>query len=186
MENFKKENIMTKEKPTFLYHGSAHKNIKELEPRNKSVRDPNEGPVVFATPELALAAIFMTKKVVESGKFDDIPYAIIIDQKESFIKNNKGGHIYIVPSSSFQNDPSKGLGEYEWVSKEKVEPLQKIEYLSSLDAMIENGVQVYFIDETTHQEIKTSKDNGLSILQNIESENQKRGINLKPLTLAKK
>jgi len=186
METSRKEGVPTKEKPSFLYHGSRHKDIEELEPRDESVRDLNEGPVVFATQELALATIFMVREVVESGRFNDIPYAVIIGSRESFVENDKGGHIYILPVDTFGSDSKKGLGGYEWTSREKVKPSQKIEYSSRLDAMIENGVQVYFVDEVTCQKIKISKDDVLSILQNMESENQKRGINFRSFSLAEK
>jgi hypothetical protein len=33
-------------------------NIEKFEPRAKSIRDSEEGPVVFATPDLALATTF--------------------------------------------------------------------------------------------------------------------------------
>jgi len=45
--------------------------------------------------------------------------------------------------------------------------------------MIENGVQVYFVDGETHRKIRASKDHGLSIYRELESENQKRGVNIK-------
>src|SRR3989344_850823 len=171
------EHIPNKEKPPFLYHGSAHGDISELEPRAEGVRDPNEGPVVFATQELALATIFMADGVVESGKFDSTPYAVINGSRENFIKNDKGGHVYIVPSDSFQNDPTKGLGEYEWTRREKVTADRVIQYASVLKAMLQNGIQVYFVDTQTHQKMKASDDHGLSILQKLESENQRTGIN---------
>lgn len=172
--------IENKEKPPFLYHGSAHTDIEELEPRKESVRDPDEGAVVFATQELALASIFMASGVVESGKFN-IPYAVIKDSREHFIENDRGGHIYVVPSESFYSDPNKGLGEYEWITKQKVKVTEKIEYPSTLDAMLKNGVQVYFVDDETHKKIKESKDFGFSILKTLVSENQQRGINIKGL-----
>ncbi|MDP3954567.1 MAG: hypothetical protein Q8Q06_04085 [bacterium] len=170
-----------KEKPEFLYHGSPHRGIEELEPRAKSHRDPAEGAQVFATQEMGLAAIFMTEKVAESGLHDRIPYAIIAEPREDFIKNDKGGHIYVLPSDGFVCDPEKGLREYEWTSKSPVRPVKTMEYNSALDAMIENGVQVYFIEPKTLQEIRQAKDMGLSILQRLESENQKRGVSIEEL-----
>ena len=44
--------------------------------------------------------------------------------------------------------------------------------------MLENKVQVYFIDQETYKKIQESDDDGLSILKNLESENQKTGINV--------
>lgn len=175
-------NAVEKEKPPFLYHGSPHGQIDEFEPRQKSVRDPNEGPRIFATPELSLATIFMSEqKISESGKFDDIPYAVIVGSKEAFIAKDKGGHVYVLPSDKFKTDPDKGLGENEWTSEERVKPIKKLEFKSTLDAMLENGVQVYFVDEGTNRKIKKSADHGLSILSNLKSENELRGINARLL-----
>jgi len=47
--------------------------------------------------------------------------------------------------------------------------------------MIENGVQVYFVDQATFSELKKAPDHGLSILKKLESENQKRGQNVTQL-----
>ena len=166
-----------------MYHGSAHKNIEELEPKNQSVRDLEEGEVIFATPDLALATIFMINSRFQtgSGKFNDVAYCYIVSSREEFIEKDKGGHIYVLPSDSFENDPHKGLGFDEWTSKQKVKPVKTIEYDSTLNAMIENGVQVYFVDESTHTRIEQSEDHGNSILSELESENQRRGINIKKL-----
>lgn len=178
---------MTKEKPPFLYHGSPHKDIEEFEPRLSRGTEEKFGAMVYAAPDLATASAFLAevKKTWSAGRFGDIFYVLIPLLREEFIKNDKGGHIYVLPSATFESDQKRGLGEYEWASKTRVKPTKKLEYSSALDAMLENGVQVYFVDDTTYQKIKTSKDHGLSIMQNIESENQRRGMNFKPLTLAK-
>lgn len=177
--NNQEKNPEEKEKPPFLYHGSRHGALEELEPMAKSIRDKDEGPVVFATPDLALATIFMTGEGKASGKFGDVSYVVINCSRDEFIKNDNGGHIYVLSSDTFQSDPNKGLGIYEWISNEKVKPLKKIEYPSTLDAMIDNNVQVYFVDEKTYEKIESSDDHGLSILLSLESENQKRGINVR-------
>lgn len=44
--------------------------------------------------------------------------------------------------------------------------------------MIENGVQVYFVDKPTFKKIQGAEDHGLSILKTLESENQRRGKNV--------
>ena len=177
-ENQPENNI---EKPAILYHGSPHSDIEELEPRSKSHRDPKEGPLVFASPDLATASIFLLDGVSESGFFNNVPYAIIVGPREEFVKKDHGGHIYVLPGDTFINDPNKGLGKYEWTSKEKVKPKEVIEYKSSLDATIENGIQVYFISETIYDDIQNSEDHGLKILSDLESENQRRGMNVKKI-----
>lgn len=170
-----------KEKPKTLYHGSRHKNIEELEPRRKSHRDPEEGELIFATQDLALATIFMASGLcpTDSGRFGNTPYVIFRESREKFIENDYGGHIYILPSDTFTTDRNKGLGTYEWTSQKKVKPLDKIEFTSALDAMLENGVQVYFADEEIFRSILDASDHGYSILKSLESENKRRTINVK-------
>lgn len=173
----------SKEKPPFLYHGSPHKGIEEFEPRISKGTGEEFGAMVYATPDLATASAFLAevKKEWSAGRFGDTFYVLIPFPREEFIKNDKGGHIYVLPSDTFESDPKRGLGEYEWASKTSVKPTKKIEYPSALDAMLENGVQVYFVDDNTYKQIKESNDHGFSILKNIESENQKRGTNIKSL-----
>ncbi len=43
--------------------------------------------------------------------------------------------------------------------------------------MIENGVQVYFIDRETLDRMKSAEDHGMGILKDLQSENEKRGQN---------
>jgi hypothetical protein len=44
--------------------------------------------------------------------------------------------------------------------------------------MIDNGVQVYFVGKQTFQKIRQAEDHGFSILQTIQSENQKLNKNV--------
>lgn len=84
----------TLEKPAFLYHGSKHKGLEELEPRRGSYRDLSEGKLVFATPSLAMATIFMAESShYGSGKFGNITYCYMVEPREQFIRNDRGGHI---------------------------------------------------------------------------------------------
>src|SRR5438552_2602336 len=148
-----------REKSPVLYHGTSYDHIKELEPKRKSYRDEGEGELLFATPSLEMASVFMAEsKHYGSGLHNGIPYAYFIEPREEFLERDKGGYIYILPGDKFKSDPQKGLGEYEWTSEEKVKPVGKIEYPSVLDAMIKNGVQVYFMNEETYRRIEESED----------------------------
>lgn len=169
------------EKPALLYHGSAHKSLEELQPRSKSHR-VEEGELLYATPDIAIASIFLVGGAYYGcGKFSDVSYAWIIAGRDEFTRNDKGGHIYVLPSESFEINQGRGLGNDEYASKEPVKFVDKIEYPSVIDAMIGNGVQVYFIDRDTHERIRTSKDHGYAIFRSLESENQRRGINIREL-----
>jgi len=166
-------------KPKILYHASSNRNIKEFEPRAESVRDPNEGPVVFATPNKADATKFLVSTSDEwtaLGAFGGVSFAIISDKKR-FEKADKGGAIYSLPSDTFDFDPEKGTGDKEWTSREKVKPLSKEEYESGLEAMIDHGIQVFFVDKETSEKIQKSNDHGNKIIRGLESENKKRGEN---------
>jgi hypothetical protein len=180
MENTENKQSPKQEKPPFLYHGSPHK-IKELEPRTKPHREKEEGKLVYATSELTDAIMFLQKTAL-TGHFvvegERVAYAVIVGNREKFIERDKGGHIHVLPSDTFETSPHRGMSN-EWVSKEGVKPVEVIEHTSALDAMLENGVQVYFVDEATYQQIRRAEDHGYSILKSLESENQKRGVNVK-------
>lgn len=172
------------EKPEKLYHASSNRSIEQFVPRADKVRDPAEGPRVFATPDKRMSTVFLVgtdDSWANSGAFNGVPYLVISD-KERFTKLDQGGAIYHLPSASFENDPEKGLGELEWTSKEAVTPTGKEEHESALDAMVNHGVQVYFVDADTFAAIDGAADHGLSILRSLTSENQRRGVNAVELT----
>jgi hypothetical protein len=167
------------EKPSVLYHGSSNKEITRFEPSSKKVRDPAEGPRIFATPDKRMASVFIVgvdDSWGNSGQHNGTPYMVISD-RERFETLDKGGAIYHLPNETFTTDPNKGLGDLEWASSEPVEPTGKEDHESALEAMLNHGVQVYFVDRATYQAFETAPDHGLSILQTTESENQRRNIN---------
>lgn len=174
-----------KEKPVVVYHGSSTPDLEELQPRKERVRDEKEGRVVFGTADRAFASMFLGPRPDDSwsskGSLNGVYYILIGDEKR-YRREDKGGVIYEMPGEAFEHDPSRGM-ETEWVAKKSITPKNKQQYPFALDAMIENGVQVYFVDERTLNEFKESvehsPDHGQSILENLESENQRRGVNIK-------
>lgn len=174
-----------KERPPFVYHGSANVDIVELKPRALKIRSDKEGPVVFAAPDIGLAAEFIVPTDdtwTSKGLINGIPYVIINGEKR-FKDMDRGGAIYKLPSDSFFYDPKLGMGKHEWISKESVLPLSSTKYKSGLEAMIDNRVQVFFIEDDT---LFKSLDNFQSIsylidtLSGLESENQKQKRNVIP------
>ncbi|MFA4871856.1 MAG: hypothetical protein WC610_02240 [Patescibacteria group bacterium] len=185
MENLENEKIEKGdiEKPRILYHASINRGLPELNPADKSVRDRNEGPVVFATPDRALVTTFLVEGHDDSwtriGIINGVHYMVICRDRDKFIELDKGGSIYEFPSEEFYCDPAKGMGEKEWASKKTVKPINEVSYPSALDAMIESGVQVYFVDRETFQSIDLDSDYGTDF-KKITSENQRRGVNIIP------
>lgn len=173
-------------KPKFLYHASRNRSIDIFEPRAESVRDLNEGPVVFATSDKTLASMFIvptddtwTSKGLYSGV-----HCFVCSDELRFKGLDKGGAIYTLPPDTFDNDPDKGLGTREWTSKLPVRPLRKEVYESGLEVMINKGVQIYFLDQQQFQKfqkLKRSPDHGIRILRKSISENLKRGKNVREL-----
>ena len=171
-------------KPLMLYHGSLDRKIKELEPRAIGVRDQGEGPVIFAAIDPGLASIFITPtyQYGKSGRFcNTCPYYYVYSNKEKYKSIDKGGSIYFLPIDSFTTNPAKGLGTNEWTSKERVKPLYKIDFESSLQAMLNFGVQVFFVTNEIFERIQSSDDNGKSILLGLQSENEKLEKNYFPI-----
>jgi hypothetical protein len=174
------------EKPPLLYHGSSKRGLVLLEPRAIGVRDSAEGPVVFACRDLALATVFMVRmgdRWTQIGTFGGA-YHMVISDRARFEQSDRGGSVYVVPSDSFSCDLEKGMRELEWISREPVKPIDVYDYPCALEAMIQHGVQVFFVKPETFQSIQMADDHGLAILQSLTSENQLRGINVLPLASA--
>ncbi|XVN42246.1 MAG: hypothetical protein RCG15_06970 [Candidatus Rickettsia vulgarisii] len=74
------------------------------------------------------------------GNERDYQVIMVIADKVRFENENHGGSIYILPARDFCFDESKGLGIYEWTSKQIVDPILQINFDSSLDAMQKLGV----------------------------------------------
>jgi hypothetical protein len=180
------ENITRSEsdKPTVLYHASINKNVKILEPRAVKIRDENEGPVVFATPDKDFATMFIVRTDDSWTKKGSIngTYYIVISDRERFKKMDKGGAIYQLNPDTFNQDRKIGM-RAEWASKNPVVPTNKELFDSGYQAMLENGVQVFFVGKETFEDITQSNDHGRQIITNLESENKILGKNYKKLLL---
>lgn len=166
-------------KPKVLYHASPNKNLEVLEKRAESVRDESEGPVVFASSDKAGVTKFLVSSNdswTKKGRFGGIHYNIISD-RQRYEKEDKGGAIYHLSSDTFELDETRGGGKDEWTSRISVKPVNKEEYESGLQAQLDNGVQVFFVDKKTFENIIQSEDYGNSIIRDLESENKKLSIN---------
>lgn len=163
-------NFMPKpEKPAFLYHASRNAGIESFEPRDGKKRDENEGAQIFATPSKAMATMFLVDtddSWTQTGVMDGVPY-IIISDKERFTSLDTGGTIYSLPSQTFETNLEKGLREMEYTSDEPVVPVDSEFVDSALNAMVEQGVKVYFVDQETFENIQAAEDLGESIVSNL-------------------
>lgn len=175
-------NVERREKPAVLYHATKGADIDEFEPRQESTRDPNEGPVVFATPDRAYAAQFLVPgddRDSIRGYYNDVPTIVIRSSREDFEKNDMGGIVYELPSDTFDFDPKQRMGEREWTSRKSVKPIGKTRYVSIVDALIENGTQVYFVDPVTFDAMRSQEDGGFETLLTLISENERQGKNIR-------
>ena len=165
-----------------LYHGSSSEFLDELSPKNERIRDRNEGPMVFATPDKAFATMFLGPRPDDSwsakGNCNGV-YYILISDEERYREEDKGGIIYGFPNEGFIQTQNKGM-KAEWASAKAVTPTATEKYSSALQAMLESGVQVYFVDATTLGQFKKMQKNPektMRMLQGMSSENKKLGIN---------
>lgn len=168
-------------KPTFLYHASPNCDLKVIEPRkNTAPVGFKEGPVVFATDNFAFSTNFLVShddSWANGGAFGDVLYFVINDE-ERFKKADNGGCVYLIPSKNFIN-----YNKREWFTRKSVKTNGKVQFGSGLDAMIITGVQVYFVSLKVYRDIQSAKDHGVSILNSMKSENEKRGIRVEKLDL---
>lgn len=165
--------------PTVLYHASAQQGLTEIHPRAESTRDLKEGAVVFATPDLAIASMFLVRAQQHSGLFSGVRYYVAI--KREFLEKDTGGSIYELRPEGFSYDAAKGLGELEWTSRHSVVPTKEIKCERALDFMISQGVQVYLVEPDVFSAIDVSPDHGFSILSGLISENEVRHIHVQRL-----
>jgi len=180
------------EKPPILYHAvpniEQEEIVEEFKPMSR--HKDYESPAVFAATDKAAATMFLARSKDDwtaKSRFDDV-YVMVIGDKDKWEKADRGGRIYALPSDTFSCDESKGWGKNEWASNEPVKPAadKTEEYSSALDAMIDNDVQVYFVDMEKLRELyqahdQEADDQVLEYLRSIQSENQKRGKNALPL-----
>jgi hypothetical protein len=161
----------------FLYHASSTCKLKIIEPRNETAPEGfREGKVIFATDGLSFATQFIVP-TDDSWTNGGVPYFVIGD-KIRFLKKDKGGSIYLVPSKDFRK-----YNKREFVSKRKTRTVSEICFSSGLDAMIIHDVQVYFVDKHTFAQIQKSSDHGVSIMNGLISENEKRGYKVEKLDI---
>lgn len=171
------------DKPEFVYHGSPRGDIEEFIPRISLGSGEAYGTQVYASNDLATASMFMADvgKPWSTGDVNGILYAIIPLTKEEFIQRDKGGFIYKLSGETFTSDPQRGMGEKEWASPVSVKPIEVRKIDSVLDAIVENGVQVYFVTDEQYGDMQSSEEPKWKSLLKLRSENQVRGVNIKSL-----
>ena len=133
----------------FLYHASPKKHLTEIQTKRTLSRDLYIGDFVFATSDVRLAAMYLATKgnaILVNVKTKK-PTIVICNNAKDYLLNDKGGAIYRVPGNTFIKSPQEGLEDSEMVSEVGVTPIDTQVYLSSLDAMKEMGITIYFVNE---------------------------------------
>lgn len=141
-----------------LYHASTNKNLELIKPKPTLSKDKFIGDFVFATKDKILATMYLATKGYATllGPRDTPPNIVICADEKEYLKNDKGGAIYELPSDSFKDSPQKGLTDFELVSKSAVTPLSKVVYESSLEAMKKLGIEIRFVDQRTFDSLVNS------------------------------
>jgi hypothetical protein len=171
------------EKPASVLHGSPRGDIKEFIPRVSLGSGEAFGPQVYASNDPAVAAMF-TADVDgpwSTGSVGEVLYAIIPGTRESFVERDRGGYIYELPGGTFSSDPRRGMGKREWASPVAVTPTKVTKVPSSLNAMVEAGVQVYFVPAELYEKMRATDSPNWKFLIGLESENLRRGVNVREL-----
>jgi len=171
-------------KPKYLYHASHKRNLKKIKPRNITTPEGfGKGPVIFATSEFAFATQFLVPhddSWANGGVIGGVLFFVIGDRKR-FIEKDKGGSIYSIPSNNFSK-----YNKREWISSKSVKTGSEVCFSSGLDAMVTNGVQVYFVDKETYESVQKSQDHGTLIMNKLVSEDEKRGLKVRKLDVYKR
>ena len=157
------------EKPRNLYHASTEKDVSEFEPRNESPRYAGEENLVFATPHREVAAMFLVPKNIptEISKYGDTHIVFVQGTVEELKAHDSGGAIYTLPNDTFVTDKEIGMGDVEWVSNQSVKPIAKTVYETSLEALGENNVSIYFLGKDAFARIQADPSSGLEIVKSL-------------------
>ena len=170
-------------KPLYVYHASPNCDLKIIEPRKNTAPEGfKEGPVVFATDNFSFSTQFLVPhddSWANGGAFGNTLFFVISDRKR-FKNADKGGCVYLVLSKNFTN-----YNKREWFTRIPVKIYGKVHFSSGLDAMVITGVQVYYVSLKVYLEIQKAKDHGVSILNSLKSENEKRGLRVNKLEFYK-
>lgn len=161
-------------KPKFLYHASSRNNLKVIEPRATTLPSGfKKGPVVFATHNFTCATQFLVPHDdtwANGGAFGGDFFFIISDERR-FEKKDKGGSVYLVSSKGFEK-----YNRREWYRKKSVKTISSVSFKSGLEAMIIQGVQVYFVDRNKYEKYQNDPEKSFMMLNKLVSENEKWGL----------
>jgi hypothetical protein len=171
------------ERPAYVFHGSPRGDIAEFTPRVSHGSGEAYGPQVYASDDLATAAMFTANvgRSWSTGSVGGTLYAVIPMSREEFLGRDGGGYIYRLPGETFSTERGRGMGDREWASPVAVTPVDVTYVPSSLDAMVESGVQVYFVTPELYEQMRGSDQPNWMYLKDVESENQRRGMNVREL-----
>jgi hypothetical protein len=151
-----------------IYHASTKTNLTIIEPI-RTLYDDNKkslGKYVFATYNEKYAAMYLVKLGYYSlmSPHGKKPHIIIQSNVKDFIAKDQGGTIYTLNDKTFDKTPQAGLERTERVSKVSVEPIDKRVYKSSIEAMSDMGIKIYFVNAKMFKkflEIKNDNDKKL-------------------------
>ena len=93
-----------------------------------------------------------------ANQTDKKPVLVICNSPEEYISADEGGAIYTVPIDTFMKSPQEGLEDSELVSDVEVTPIYKQIYATSLEAMKERGITIYFVNSQIFNKIIKAKD----------------------------
>lgn len=143
-----------------LYHASTNKNLTRIKPQRTLSKDKYIGDYVFATSDKKLAAMYLATRGVPTlmNTKSSSPRILIFAESTEYIRRDIGGAIYQVPRDSFKKTPQTELEDSELVSEVEVKPIRKKVYSSSISALQEAGIDIYFVDQTQFDEFIKSKN----------------------------
>ena len=164
------------DKPEVLYRGSPRKDATLFIPKEKVGTGITKRLVVSSSANMAEATKFLVP--VEQfpclfGIFGEVQY-FLCGNEGIFRKIDNGGAVYSLPGNTFYYD----FEARTWVSAVPVKPISHEVFSSGLNAMVDSGVQVYFLDPKILENCQESADRGLKLLRSHVSENMRLDRNI--------
>ena len=152
----------------YFFHGSKNPDLTLLEPREVGKRSETDGPLVFATNFIGLAASFIMSTrddaCIKSGFDFHNPQQkpiVIFKNKNVIVNNDCGGAIYVCnPNLDWQISLDKGFGINECTCNKNVDIIGRIPVKFAIEEMYKGGIEIFIADDESFRYLREQMNKG--------------------------
>jgi hypothetical protein len=140
---------------TWLFHGSSHVIENDiLRPSETDTIDSENGLLLCGTENLTSAALYALKtpkmKTIQStwDKKDQRYLFALIEGREEFLRNFRGGNVFILPKEEFTRRWPDNPNNNEWTTTNSFRVNADNSFaVPDIESVLATGAQVFFIRE---------------------------------------